>query len=268
MSVALCPHCGGAIQNDGSLAGQTVECPYCKGTFAMPTVSTQGKVSGVGNASATITHGSASRQSSRRRKAKLKIPAWVWLVGGAGALFVLCCGGPLLLAPFITPTQTTQEQRSSESIGGPDAPEISESWKQAWASLPTKENGEPDLAAADYIDIQTAKRIDHEAGVVIEELWRERQERKIQEQRRADEAKNKRFTRRDYESLVGCDESFVEAVLGVKGKEASSAGEFKVMTYTDDHGAIISVSYRHRPFLGKDGEKQWYVEGKSQIGLE
>ncbi len=31
-----CPHCGQTLQDDGSLAGQTVACPICGQMFRMP----------------------------------------------------------------------------------------------------------------------------------------------------------------------------------------------------------------------------------------
>lgn len=33
---ASCPHCGGEVANDGTLALQNVACPYCTGQFVMP----------------------------------------------------------------------------------------------------------------------------------------------------------------------------------------------------------------------------------------
>jgi DNA-directed RNA polymerase subunit RPC12/RpoP len=39
MSQATCPNCGGIVKNDGSLSGQTVACPFCSGSFVMPTAA-------------------------------------------------------------------------------------------------------------------------------------------------------------------------------------------------------------------------------------
>lgn len=36
LSLVACPHCRGQIQNDGRLAGQSVNCPHCARQFTMP----------------------------------------------------------------------------------------------------------------------------------------------------------------------------------------------------------------------------------------
>ncbi|MBI1901193.1 MAG: LITAF-like zinc ribbon domain-containing protein [Planctomycetia bacterium] len=42
MSQATCPNCGGIVKNDGTLAGQTVACPFCSGSFVMPPAPASG----------------------------------------------------------------------------------------------------------------------------------------------------------------------------------------------------------------------------------
>lgn len=36
MNATTCPKCGGTMENDGSLIGQTVACPFCSHSFIMP----------------------------------------------------------------------------------------------------------------------------------------------------------------------------------------------------------------------------------------
>ena len=115
-SVVACPHCGGQIAADPSLAGQQVACPHCKRALVMPgqTIPAQAvpqplPVSRPSNATSVLQKPISNKNSQ---------PQWLRTVGGAIAVLIVLCGGVAKVMRTVNRSESRNQTTTQSESGG------------------------------------------------------------------------------------------------------------------------------------------------------
>jgi hypothetical protein len=166
-----CPHCARAYTLAENLEGKTVRCKGCEKPFTVVAEDEGGSAPPRQRVSKTPAKASSSGKIRRpqpenefafdseeeeeeeeeerpRKRSKKKagggIPIWVWLVGGAGVVVLMCCGGGIgtffyLGGMDLFGTELTKEKIAQVKTGMSEAEVI------AILGRPTRTLAEPSL---------------------------------------------------------------------------------------------------------------------------